>query len=478
MLKRPISPLSLPNRNTLQKIEALKADVQSYHTLSPRQLMNVKEKLFTETLYHSYLDKANHLSLEKLEELIFKDRVDGSILFSDYQVIYRKIKTLLYIEKEANNPSNFLTLQFIHKIYLLLFWEDEIIKNGSFALPYRDTIAVVDEQTLNLTPSPISQIPKLLEKLIHSFIEQKNDESIFILAAHFQYHFIEISPFQKGNKEFSFYLFHFLIMNEGYPPIIFPSDKRSEHYEAIKNASRDNFQALYEIVLKGAVTSLEHLLELLKRMKNKSEISPGGNFSSLIKGMQSSEKEVTRFKVQKTVSEKEVTDILTAIKQISNHYFLDNPPDELTITQRTISIREVMHSITLKDFFMKHSITPLWKLNPHPKDSYYTDLVDSVYGITLSSKLLYIPNSIIYFGVIPCREGNYIFSVLISTYMDFKREERFSKNLSFFRCKKGGIRLEDWDNDSLILFFDQSMKEFYEQLTEKVIERKRILKKG
>ncbi len=475
---RPIGSLSLPNKQTLQKIEALKTEVQSYYTLSPRQLMDVKQKFFAEILYHSYLDRQSHMSLEELEQLIFKDRVDGSMLFSEYQKIYRKIKALFYIEKEANNPSNFLTLQFIHKIYLLLFWEDEIIENGSFALPYRDTIAIANEETLSLTPSPISEIPKLLEKLIHSFLEQKNEESILVLAPRFQYHFIEISPFQKDNEEFSFYLFQFLIMSEGYPPMIFPSNQRSKYHEAIRHASQDQFQSLYEIVLNGAITSLEHLLKLLKRAKNKLEISPGGYFSSLIKEIQSSEKEVTRFRVQKTVDEKGIVDTLNAIKQISDHYFLENPPEELAISHKTIRIREMMHPAFLKDYFVKHNIKPLWGLNPHPNEAYYIDSVDSIFEITLSSELLYIPNSILYFGVVPCREGNHVFSVLISTYMDFKREERFPKNLSFFRCLKGGIRFEDWDKDSLMVFFDQSMKEFYEQLTEKVNERKRILRKG
>ncbi len=475
---RPTSSLSLSNRDTLQKIETLKTEVQSYYTLSPRQLMDVKQKFFAEILYHSYLDSPSHMSLEELEELIFKDRVNGSLLFSEYQIIYRKIKALFYIEKEANNPSNYLTLQFIHKIYLLLFWEDETIQNGSFALPYRDTIAIANEETLNLTPSPISEIPKLLEKLIHSFLEQKNEESILVLAARFQYHFIEISPFQKDNEEFSFYLFQFLIMSEGYPPMIFPSNQRSKYHEAIRYASRDQFQSLYEIVLNGAITSLEHLLKLLQRAKNKSETSPGGYFSSLIKEIQSSEKEVTRFKVQKTVDEKGIVDTLNGIRQISDHYFLENPPEELTTNYKTIRIRDVMYSVSLRDYFVKHNIKPLWRLNPDPKEPYYIDLVDSIYEIAFHSKHLYIPNSILYFGVVPCREGNHIFSVLISTYMDFKREERFPKNLSFFRCQKGGIRFKDWDHDSLVLFFDQSMKEFYEQLTEKLNERKRILKKG
>ncbi|MDH4130135.1 MAG: Fic family protein [Spirochaetota bacterium] len=462
----------------INKIEALRSEIQQYYSLTPKQLIEIRKKYFAHVLYHCYLINLSGITIKDLEEIVLFDRVTGDLRLSEYLSIYRKIKTLFYIEKESSDSNKSLSVHLIQKLYLLLYWEEETINDSPFALPYRDSMAIVDDKCFSFPLLPVSEIPYRLEKLVDEYLQQETNLSPLLLASQFQYKFLEISPFKKGNEEISFYIFHYLTMSHGYPPIIFPSTNRTKYRESLNNVLDDQYYSLYDSVLEETIFSLEYLIKLLKQAKNKAQISPAGYFSSVIKEIKTSEKGVTRFKIQKEIDENAISNLITVLERGLDHYLMENPFEELRVTYKKALLKDIMHSYQLYDIFAKHEIKPLWKLISLSDKGIknYMDTLNSIILIEFNSEQLYIPNSIVYIGVIPTKEGNFLFSILNSTYLDFKREEKYSKNLSFFRYKKGGIQLSDWDQDVINNFINESMKEFFDMLIEKINERKRILK--
>ena len=462
-------------QSKIDRVEALKGEVESYYSISPKQLIDVKKKYFTHALYHTYIEPQLKLSMNEVEELIFYDKVTGDYPLSDYIEFYKKSKALFYLEKEANQHKK-LSIKMIQKLYYLLYWEEDLLEEEIFTLPYRDSISLIEDNSIDLSRTIFSDIPYQLEKLINETLDKRKEHSPLLLASQFQQFFMEISPFKKGNEEISFYLFQYIIMNEGYPPLIFYSNERSKYVKMLKLAAEHHYHPMFDFILDQGIYSLEHLLILLKQAKNKIAISPTGYFTSLVKEIQTTEREVSHFKVQKSVDEKAIRDLLTYIEALTSQYFIENPIVELTYSHHRVSLTKIMHAYLMKNYLIKHGINPLWKTINDEKHYYYADSVDSVLKIEFISEHLYIPNCVLYFGVIPTRQGNYLFSVQISTYLDFKREERYPNNLSFFRAEKGGITLVDWGEKAIGNFFNLTMKEFFEQLSEKVSERKRILK--
>ncbi|MDH5680889.1 MAG: Fic family protein [Spirochaetota bacterium] len=462
----------------MQKVRALKSEINTYHSLPANQLLLVRKKYFTQVLYHSMLTQNKSFSMSDLEDIIFRDKVSGQLSFSAYQKIHRQVKALFYVEKEANKPENPLSVQLIQKLFLLLFWGDDIIEDGSFALPYRETMALHNEDSFRLSLSPVSEIPYRLERLIKEYLTKEESDQPFLSAAMFQFRFLEISPYQQGNEDISFYLFQLLVMIAGLPPMIFTESQKDEYYKLLKSAEKDEFQTLHHKLLGWATQSMEHILSLLKQAKNREQISSAGYFTSLIQEIKSTDREIGRFQYQNKVDQAGVQKILERLETISGQYFIEHPLDDLQVLTHRIYFREILLAHLIQDYFIKEQMNLIWKTEPGPtKNSViYRDDFPSVFAIEIKTDEIHIPNSNIYFALAPTRESNYLFSIQISTYLDFRKAERFPNNLSYFRLEKLGSQLHLVDDTVLTDFFNLSMGEFFDQMTEKVTERKRILK--
>ncbi len=466
-------------RERIKQIEDLKKEIQSYSSLSSEQLLNVKKRFFSQIIYYNNFDNDPGLSRHEIEQLIFFDKVTGKFPFTNYIKSYNRMRILFYIEKLSNDPDKDISVQLIQHIYLLLFWEEKEIDETFFTFPFRDSLAISDEENLSAaSPLPVSEIPYQLDNLIQVYLEKKDEYHPLIFAAQFQSLLLKIAPFRKGNEELSFYIFFYLVMKEGYPPFLFSQASLKKYRESL---IRDDGQinSIYKIVLEEGKTSLEYLLDLMQQAKDKVQFITDRYFSSLVKEIKSTERDVKRFKIQKNIDEAAVQDLISAIEHKIKHYFMDNYYDELNVAQQLGRFKDIKHAHLINESFKRYSIKPLWDSSPGPERGsvIFHDTVDSVMEIEITSHHLYVPTSLLYFGVLPTHDGNYLFSVQVSSYLDFKREERFSKNLSFFRAYKGGIDLEDWDDKEINRFFEISMQEFFDHLTEKVTERKRILKK-
>ena len=463
----------------LHKIEDLRGEIQSYYNLPTLEINKVRKKYFTQSLYHSYLDNQSDFTLNELEQLVFFDKVTGHLPFSEYQRLYRKIKTLNFLETEANNSSKSLSIQLIQKVYLMLFWEEEIIQDGFYKLPYRDTITLLEDNESSMTLVPVSDIAFQLEKLVD---ESKNIEchkAPLLYAMRFQQRFLEIRPFEEGNDEVSFFLFQFLVMNEGLPPLIFRSSIKDRYINGLKAEGEDGYHFVCNLVHEECILSLNHLLGLFKQVKNKTQISQVGYLSTIIKDIQVNEKEITRYKVLEKVDEQEVRHFINFFQYLIKHYFIENPFENLDISHKRIHLKDMMKSHLFTIFLNENKIFPLWEksLIEGENEFIYLDTCPTVLEIEMISPHIYVPNSLLYFGVLPCKDSNYLFSIQISSYLDFKQKERYPQNLSFFRNVKGGVQFLDWEEKDILFFFDQCMKEFFDQMSDKINERKRILKK-
>lgn len=465
-------------KNKLLQSINLKSQLSSYSSLPENQWEEIKKSYLLQVYYQSFLENPSDYSIEDLYNLIELDKVNGKRPFSEYLKEYKKLKTLIYIEEESKKAEAKLTVSFIQKLYLQLNWGEDIFKDDSYALPYRDSLALMDQDSPGFMLPSISDIHFQLEKLIEEFYESKED-NLLLFIVNFQYQFMMISPFQRGNLEISFYLVQFLLLLSSFPMTIFRRDEKERYTELLSEDISEDF-AIYHSFMDELIYSLEHQLSMLGQMKNKNSISAPGYFTSLIKEIQSVEKEVTSFTLQKTVDTEAVSDTLTEIENLLELYFTNYPFEEIKIDYKRISVKDILFAHQIREKFRFNINRPLWKTEEDEEQNnrYFVDLVPSVIEVELKSNLLYVPDSYIYFGIMPTREGNYIYSAFLSTYLDFKKEERFPNQIGFFREVKGGVGIENWDRKVISKFIDGGLREFFDQLSEKVNERKRILKKA
>lgn len=211
-----------------EKINILKKTLDSYRPLPPEVVSNLHEDLVLRWTYHSNAIEGNTLTLKETKVALEGITVGGKTMREHFEAINHR-EAIYFVEDlvKRNEPLSEWQIKSIHQL---------ILKNidDAHAGVYRKTNVIIAGAE-HIPPDALH-----VESEMQSFINWCREKSLALhpveRAARVHVDFVKIHPFTDGNGRTSRLLMNLELMKDGYPPVVFPVERRLEYYEALDAA--------------------------------------------------------------------------------------------------------------------------------------------------------------------------------------------------------------------------------------------------
>lgn len=211
-----------------EKINILKETLDSYRPLPPEIVSNLHEDLVLRWTYHSNAIEGNTLTLKETKVALEGITVGGKTMREHFEAINHR-EAIYFVEDlvKRNEPLSEWQIKSIHQL---------ILKNidDAHAGVYRRTNVIIAGAD-HLPPDALH-----VESEMQAFIKWYREKAPALhpieRAAHVHVDFVKIHPFTDGNGRTSRLLMNLELMKDGYPPVVFPVERRLEYYEALDAA--------------------------------------------------------------------------------------------------------------------------------------------------------------------------------------------------------------------------------------------------
>jgi Fic family protein len=210
------------------KLDRLKAKLDTYRPLPPEIVSNLHEDLVLRWTYNSNAIEGNTLTLKETKVALEGITVGGKTLREHFEAINHR-DAILYVEElvKRNEPLSEWQIKSLHQL---------ILKNidDNNAGRYRG---------VNITIAGAKHRPsehiKIAEEMA-AFIRWYETDAIALhpleRAARVHADFVKIHPFSDGNGRTSRLLMNLELMKAGFPPAVLPVENRLAYYEALDTA--------------------------------------------------------------------------------------------------------------------------------------------------------------------------------------------------------------------------------------------------
>lgn len=255
----------------LEKVAILFEELNALRPFSSDDEQRIMQKFRLDWNYHSNHIEGNQLTYGETKALLlFNITAQGKPLKDHIEMTGHNeaINWIIDVLKDERP----LTENFIRQIHKLLLKEpyevDAITPDGK---PTKRVIQVGQYKTapnhvLTKTGeifrfSSVEETPAKMNDLLDWYKEEKGtkDKNAIILAAEFHYKFIRIHPFDDGNGRLARILMNFILMSEGYPPVVIKTEDKENYFSVLQLADAGQFTPFVEYI----TANLNHSLELM-----------------------------------------------------------------------------------------------------------------------------------------------------------------------------------------------------------------------
>jgi Fic family protein len=257
----------------LREAKQLKKELDSLRPLDKEREAIVLQKLRLDWNFHSNHLEGNSLTFGETKALIlFGITAQGKPLKDHFEITGHD-EAIKWVE-DIVNQKELLTENFIRQLHTLLLKEpykvDAITDDGKLTKKtikvgkYKSTPNHVRTKTGEIfrfatpeeTPAKMNDLMLWLRKK-----EKDKETNPILLAADFHYKFIRIHPFDDGNGRVARILMNFILMQNGYPPVIIKTHEKGEYIAALEQADAGIFEPFIEFIITNEARSLELMLK-------------------------------------------------------------------------------------------------------------------------------------------------------------------------------------------------------------------------
>lgn len=239
-IKSNIPHLELPlTLEEVKKIEEMnfkyKRIMQKLH---PKDKEDLYKRFIANYVFESNALEGNSLTLKNVAEIIFDKRISkGKDLreIYDAQNSYELFQKLLQTEKDINREF----MINLHK---------QLMDKIDDRLGYR-TVPIILLGKPRTELAPPEQVQGEMNNLLEWYKENKNKLYPLELAFKFHAKFEKIHPFSDGNGRAGRFLLNYILLREGYFPIIIRKTHRSTYLKALDAADREKWVVLMRFAL-------------------------------------------------------------------------------------------------------------------------------------------------------------------------------------------------------------------------------------
>ncbi len=265
-------------------IDALREEWESYLPLAADRDRRLWRKLRMEWNYHSNHIEGNTLTYGETELYLIHGQTHGSHTWREYEEMKAHDVGISHLRELAEDRSRMIgegDIRNLNKIILKEpFWKPARTEEGEASrkqiIPgeYKTTpnnvITATGEWFEFAAPCDVSVKMRALVEWLESALS--SDVSILPVLAKLHHGFVLIHPFDDGNGRVARMLVNYVLMRQGFPPIIVPTERKADYLAALRLADAGDLSEL-EGFLGGCVM---RSLELgLRAARGESLAEPG-----------------------------------------------------------------------------------------------------------------------------------------------------------------------------------------------------------
>lgn len=255
-------------------IDALKKEWDSLQPVAPEHERRLWQKLRLEWNYHSNHIEGNTLTYGETVLLLLHGQTHGNHTLREYEEMKAHDVGIEHLRNLAADKGRLITpvdIRDLNKIILKEpFWKPTQTPDGQ---PSRAQVIPGEYKTLPnsvLTATgelfeyaPPMEVPARMQALVDWLGEALADpnQNILTIAAKLHHDFVLIHPFDDGNGRVARLLVNYLFLRDGYPPIIVPTERKTDYLTALRLADAGDLVPLGEFFGK----QLERTLNLAIR---------------------------------------------------------------------------------------------------------------------------------------------------------------------------------------------------------------------
>jgi Fic family protein len=260
----------------LEKIDRLKAEYDALLPLAPERQRALEKKFRLEFNFNSNHIEGNTLTYGETELLLYFDDTKGHHTMREYEEMKAHDVAYQLIRQWANDPRPISEVEIKNLNETLLvrpFWKDAITPDGQ---PTRRQILVGEyKQQPNSVRLPNGDIfeyvspletPAKMQELVEWYRQRENSNEFhpLLVAALFHYRFVCIHPFDDGNGRVSRLLMNYVLLKQGYPPVVIKSADKNNYLRALNAADTGDTDSFVRYVGEQLIWSLELSIKAAK----------------------------------------------------------------------------------------------------------------------------------------------------------------------------------------------------------------------
>lgn len=248
----------------------LRSEWDALQPLSPEGDRRLWQKLRLEWNYHSNHIEGNTLTYGETELLLIHGQTHGNHTLREYEEMQAHDVGIAHLRELAEDRTRLIgetDIRNLNKIILKEpFWKPaqtsdgqatrKQIIPGEYKTSPNNVITATGELFQFAAPS---DVPSRMLALIQ-WLEQTlstEDPSILPLLAKLHHEFVLIHPFDDGNGRVARMLVNYVIMRQGYPPIIVPTERKRDYLAALRLADAGDITELENFLGTCVIRSLE-----------------------------------------------------------------------------------------------------------------------------------------------------------------------------------------------------------------------------
>ncbi len=250
----------------------MKAELDGFRPLDKDQEAAIMQKLRLDWNFHSNHLEGNSLSYGETKALILFGITAAGKPLKDHFEITGHDEAVKWVE-EVVKEDRPLTENFIRELHKLILKESyesptitpegipakRIIQVGVYKSMPNHVLTPTGETFRFATPE---ETPAMMSDLINWYREKETDPEThpLLLAAEFHYKFIRIHPFDDGNGRTARILMNFILMKNGYPPVIIKTKDKDNYIAALQQSDAGMIVPFFEYIGKNLEESLDLMI--------------------------------------------------------------------------------------------------------------------------------------------------------------------------------------------------------------------------
>lgn len=262
-------------KHALDIIDSLIEELNKLPPLSPENRKKLDNKFRLEFNYNSNHLEGNTLTYGETKLLLIFDDTRGSHTMREYEEMKAHDVAYHLIEDWAKDKDRPLTEQNIKNLNEVIlvrpFWKEAITQDGQ---PTRRLINVGNYKeypnSVRLANGEIfeyaspTDTPIQMNELIDWYRSEENGLHPVTLAGMFHYKFVRIHPFDDGNGRVSRLLMNYVLLKNGFPPVIIKSADKANYLKALHDADIGNYESFITYIAEQLIWSLEITIKAQK----------------------------------------------------------------------------------------------------------------------------------------------------------------------------------------------------------------------